>query len=213
MEALGAVIWLKQPVKQPQRAAQPAAAGEAEEQRDTRPTSRQRRSAERLRAFQAKKRAAVVPAGSQIEPQVSTIVPEAGGAVAAAAEAATRASSTSSTTADVQRDGSTALVAAPQLTTASAVGVELMELSENGTVMEPSSSEPSESGEIPHEELSAEERMELKGGKEERGGSTRESHEAVQAWRVDRLKAELVRRGLSTNGRRHEMVARLIEAE
>ena len=64
--------------------------------------------------------------------------------------------------------------------------------------MERCSTEPSESGEIPQEELTAEERGELKGKKRARGDSAREV--TIARMSVPQIKAELMAKGLSTSG-------------
>ena len=207
MEAHGALIWLKQPMREAQQETQPAATAEAEGQRETRMNSRQRRNAERLRVFQAMKRAEMEPTGDQMEPQGQQAAgrPDAGGAAAVVEEDANRALETASET-EVTRSGSTAMVAAPDVNnTTGAMEAEAAER------MDMCNSEPSESGEIPREELTAEERQELRGRKRAREDSAREA--ALAAMHVSLLIAELRAKGLSTDGKKRAMVARLMMAE
>ena len=203
MEAHGALIWLKQPMREAQPETQPAATAEAEGQRETRMNSRQRRNAERLRVFQAMKRAEMEPTGDQLEPQGQQAAgrPDAGGAAAVVDEDANRVSEAASATEVARRPGSTALVAAPGVSCA-------MEAVEQ---METCSSEPSENGEIPRAELTAEERQELKGKKRAREDSAREAE--LARTHVSLLKDELKAKGLSECGLKRDLVARLLMAE
>ena len=208
MATHGTLIWLKQPGKRPQPATQPATAAGAANQRDTRMNSRQRRSAERLRAFQQHKRAAVEPAGTQREPQPPS-QPETGGGEAtnASQNAATRSSSDAIAAAGAAANsGSTAAVAAPH---PAAAAQDVEQHTNERTGLEPSSGEPSESGEIPLMELTMVQRAEVRQGKRAR-------EPAVvlldPAWGVCRIKEELMTRGLCTSGLKRDLVVRLAAA-
>ena len=77
--------------------------------------------------------------------------------------------------------------------------------------MEPSSGEPSESGELPPRELTMEQRAEVRQGKR-----AREPNEVAggvdPAWSVCRLKEEMDKRGIDTSGRERDLAARLAAA-
>ena len=123
------MIWLKQPMRESQQATPPAATAGAEGQRETRMTSRQRRSAERLRAFQAKKRAALATAEAELGSQPPS-QPETGGGEAtdASMDAATRSRNDAIAVAGAAAsDGSTAAVAAPHATVGTPYAMEAVE--------------------------------------------------------------------------------------
>ena len=96
------------------------------------------------------------------------------------------------------------MVAAPNVEHASCA----MEAAEQ---MEMCNSEPSENGEIPQAELTAEERRELKGKKRAREDSAREAE--LARMHVAMLKDELKAKGLSEDGLKRALVARLMMAE
>ena len=77
--------------------------------------------------------------------------------------------------------------------------------------MEPSSGEPSESGELPPRELTMEQRAEVRQGKR-----AREPNEVAggvdPAWSVCRIKDEMAKRGLDMSGLKRDLVARLAAA-
>ena len=119
-------------------------------------------------------------------------------------EDANRVSEAASATEVARQSGSTALVAAPNVNDTSSA----MEAVEQ---METCSSEPSENGEIPQAELTAEERQELKGKKRAREDSAREAE--LARTHVSLLKKELKAKGLSECGLKRDLVARLLMAE
>ena len=94
---------------------------------------------------------------------------------------------------------------------AAPTGVETPYAMEAVEPMERCSTEPSESGEIPRDQLTAEERKELRGKKRARGDSAREV--TIARMSVPQIKAELMAKGLSTSGLKRELATRLMMGE
>ena len=79
--------------------------------------------------------------------------------------------------------------------------------------MEPSSGEPSESGELPLTELNMEQRAEVRQGKRAREPAVvAGALDQVQTWSVPRIKDEMAKRGLDMSGLKRDLVARLAAA-
>ena len=147
-----------------------------------------------------------------MEPQPPS-QPEAGGGEAtnASLDAAKRSSNDAIAVAGAAASsGSTAAVAAPH---PAAAAHDVEPQTKERTGLEPSSGEPSESGEIPLMELTMVQRAEVRQGKRAREPAVvAGALDQVQTWSVPRIKDALDARGLSTCGLKRDLVLRLATA-